>query len=155
MCTVLLVQVTTESTHYLLKDEVCRETSMEFVISIKRDLLSTLVKQLITISFLMPSKSKFSDYVFMDTNLAPPKNIQGRMTSFPSIIYGSESRVLRFVSRLGVLACRVWPSLSVRCPCLSNSGLCLLIYFICSQTRSLRLWDVNRGNSRIWLHLLI
>ena len=75
MCTVLLVQVTTESTHYLLKDEVCRETSLEFVISIKRDLLSTLVKQLITISFLMPSKSKFSDYVFMDTNLPPPEKL--------------------------------------------------------------------------------
>ena len=32
---------------------------------------------------------------------------------------------------------------------MSNSGLCIPVYFICSRTRSPRLWDVNRGNNCI------
>ena len=60
-----------------------------------------------------------------------------------------------FASRPGVLPCWVWPSLRVWCAFLSNSGLCFLVYFICSRTQSPKLGDVNRGNSCIWLHLLI
>ena len=34
---------------------------------------------------------------------------------------------------------------------MSNSGLCFLVYFICSRTRSPRLWDVNY----IWKQLYL
>ena len=58
----------------------------------------------------------------------------------------------QFASRPGVLPCSVWPSLRVWCAFLSNSGLCFLVYFICSRSQSPWLRDVNLGNSRIWLH---
>ena len=38
---------------------------------------------------------------------------------------------------------------AVWCAFLSNSGLCFLVYFICSRSQSPRLRDVNLGNSRI------
>ena len=46
-------------------------------------------------------------------------------------------------------------SLRIWCARLSNFGLCFIVYFICSRTRSPKLWDFNRGNSCIWLYLLI
>ena len=57
-------------------------------------------------AFIMQSKSTFLDYVFMDTNLAPRKIIQGRKTSLSSTmcIGSSGSRVSRFASRVGALA---------------------------------------------------
>ena len=45
----------------------------------------------------------------------------------------SRSGVLRFVSRHGVLSCRVWPSLRIWCAVLLNSGLRFLVYLICPE----------------------
>ena len=78
--------------------------------------------------------------------------IQGKWRTFPSstCFVPNRSWVSRFALRLGLLPCRVWPSLRVWC---AFSGLCFLVY-LCSRTRSPMLSDVNRGNSCIWLHLL-
>ena len=72
-------------------------------------------------------------------------------------VVSSRNPVFTFASRPGLLSCRAWPSLRVCRAFMSNCGLCIPVYFICSRsrTRSPRLWDVNRGNSCIWLHLLI
>ena len=111
--------------------------------------------------------------LFIDTDLAPPKNSSGaKLFRENDVIF--IGHVLNLVLRLsllcllnevamcfvstrspGVLPCSVWPSLRVWCAFLSNSGLCFLVYFICSRSQSPRLRDVNLGNSRIWLHLLI
>ena len=121
---------------------------------------------------------------FIDTDLAPPKNSSGAklfrendvifighvlnlvfrlsllclrgchvLCFYPEGFYQESS--FTFASRPGVLPCSVWRSLHVWCAFLSNSGLCFLVYFICSRSQSPRLRDVNRGNSCIWLHLLI
>ena len=55
-----------------------------------------------------------------------------------------DTREQRKSSLSGVLTCGVWLSLRVWCAFLSNSGLCFLVYFICSRTRSPRHWDVSR-----------
>ena len=118
---------------------------------------------------------------FIDTDLASPKNSSGaKLFRENDVIFiGRElNLVLRlsllcllnevamyFVStksftfawRPDVLPCSVWPALRVWCAFLSNSGLCFLVYFICSWSQSPRLRDVTsiRENSCIWLHLLI
>ena len=125
-------------------------------------------------AFIMPVT--FENFgLFIDTDLAPPKSSSGAKlfrandvifidhvlnlvltlsllclrNKFAMCVVSSRSPVFMFASRPGVLFCCVLPSLRVCCAFMLNSGLCIPVYFICSQTRSPRLWDVNRGNSCI------
>ena len=130
-------------------------------------------------AFIVRSHSRILER--SSTRIKPPRripqgrNYSGKMTSFSSAMcsnlvlrlsllcllnevamcFVSTGVQFQFASRPSVLPCSVWPSLRVWCAFLSNSGLCFLVYFICSRSQSPRLRDVNLGNSRIWLHLLI
>ena len=139
---------------------------------IKRDPCSALYEILMILkillrstknAFIMQSHSRILDR--SSTPICPPpsfgRNYSGQMTKFSStmcstlfpgsLFSASGSRLLCALSLVGVqfhfclvswcASLRVWP-LRIWCAFLLNSGLCFLVYFICSRTGSPRLRDV-------------
>ena len=115
-------------------------------------------------AFIMLSQMRILDYLFMDTNLTPPPEkffrgeiIQGEWRNFhrPCALFlaGVEFHIFPRIMVCFLVEFDLLFTFGVLS--FANSGLCLFVYLIHSWTRSLKLWDVNRGNSCIWLHFLI
>ena len=132
-------------------------------------------------AFIMPVVfEKFGP--FIDTDLAPPKNSSGaKLFRANDVVFIDHvlnlvlrlsllclrnevanalfpagvqfSRLLRFLVCFLVVFDLLFAFVVFSCRILDSASLFIL--YVHEHDRLARLWDVNRGNSCIWLHLLI